>query len=77
MDYDTKQMGRLWYITWRMHHLCREKNWTQADLAHHAHVKLRRIRKVEKAMYIRQVDMDVLYRIADALEVPIGELLKG
>ncbi|MCI8611229.1 MAG: helix-turn-helix transcriptional regulator [Clostridiales bacterium] len=77
MDYNTKQMGRLWYLTWRMRHLCGEKGWTSSDLARYAHVKPRRIRKIEKAMFIRQVDMDILYRIADALEVPVAELLKG
>ncbi len=56
--------------------MCREKNWTQADLAYHAHVKLRRIRRLEHAMSIKKVDMDILYRIADALEVPVWDLMK-
>lgn len=76
MDYNIKQAGRLWHITWRIHQLCREKNWTQADLAHHAHVKPHQIRKVENAISIKKVDMDILYRIADALEVQVTELLK-
>ena len=45
-------------------------------MAYHAHVKLRRIRRLEHAISIKKVDMDILYRIADALEVPVTELLK-
>ncbi len=49
---------------------------TQADLAYHAHVKLRRIRRLEHAKTIRQVDMDILCRIADALDVPVWDFMK-
>ena len=71
--YRTKQMGRLWYITHQIHCLCKKKNWTQADLAWHAHVTLRQIKRLEGAFSIDKVNLDILYRIADALEVPITE----
>ncbi len=75
--YNSKQMGRLWYITHQIHSFCKQKKWTQTDLARHAHVKPRKIQRLEDAFSIDKVNLDTLYRIADALDVPITEFLKS
>ncbi len=76
-EYRATQVGRLDYINLQIGIYCKRKKWTQKDLAWHAHVSVRKIKRVENAIAINKVNLDVLYRIADALDVPITEFLKS
>lgn len=60
------------YLAANVRRLRAERAWTQAELAEAAHLEPRSIRAVEGAKTAPR--LDTVVRLADALDVSIGEL---
>ena len=52
-------------------------NMTQEDLAEKANISLSTLSAIEAANTIRPFSLDILFRIADALDVRAGDLLNS
>ncbi len=59
----------------RIRNLRRKRGWRQIDLAVHAELSKTHICEIETAK--REIGLEALKRIADALEVTLSKLLEG